>query len=227
MNLHLFSIPGESSLQNIVAASKPYLKEHPRPIILYLPAAGSTLNLEYLNRTRVAFETLAEVEVLDMTQPVPYMEIESIIKQATVLYVPGGNTYLLLDRLYRSGAFHLIQERVQAGMAFVGFSAGMVICGKNILTSSDQNECGYTEFTGLGFTQYNFSAHYPASDGEERVQRDSRIHQYHNLHTNQVLALEDDEGIEIDNEGIKVVHGHCWLFDPSGEKVLLEKGYLG
>ena len=112
--------------------------------------------------------------------------------RATVLYIPGGNTYLLLDRLYQSGAFCLIQARVLAGMPLVGFSAGMVICGPNILMSNNKNVCGSTEFTGLGFTEYNFMAHYPSDDGEERARRDSRICRYHNSHTNPVLALEDD-----------------------------------
>ena len=61
----------------------------------------------------------------------------------------------------------MIQVRVEAGVPVVGFSAGMIICGQNILTTNDDNECGSTEFTGLGFTKYNFVAHYPAGDGAE------------------------------------------------------------
>jgi peptidase E len=108
----------------------------------------------------------------------------------------------------------------------VGFSAGMVICGENILTTNDKNDCGSTKFTGFGFTEYNFVAHYPAGDREVQVQRDSQICQYHNSHANPVLALEDDGCVEIDREGAKVVRGHCWLFELGKEKILLDQGYI-
>jgi peptidase E len=112
-------------------------------------------------------------------------------------------------------------------MPFVGFSAGMLICGENILTSNDDNDCGSTRFSGFGFTKYNFVAHYPARDGEDRAERDNRICEYHNRHANPVLALQDDGYIEIDGEGTKVVRGNCWLIEAGGEKKLLEQGRIG
>jgi dipeptidase E len=227
MNLHLLNLPGADSIQDIVAASKPYLAARPDPVLLYLPAATETLNPEHAEVTRTAFESLAEVEILDLTQPVPLADLESALGRASVLYIPGGNSYLLLERLYQSGAFYLIQARVRGGMPLVGFSAGMVICGPNILTSNNINVFGVTEVTGLGFVEHNFVAHYPAGDGDERALRDSQIRAYHNAHTNPVLALEDDGWIKIDEKGTQVVRGHCWLFEPGMEKVLLEQGYVG
>ncbi len=214
-------------MQDILAASKPFLLAQAHPVILYLPAAEVTFNSEYFDLTRTVFENLAEVDVLDLKTLISLTNIESVLERATMLYIPGGNTYLLLDCLYRSGAFGLIQERIRAGMPLVGFSAGMVICGVNILTSNDKNDCGTKKFTGLGFTKYNFAAHYPGGDEGESIQGDSRIYEYHKSHANPVLALEDDGYVEIDSEGAKVVRGHCWLFEPGKEKVLLKHGYIG
>jgi len=219
-------MPGEYPLQDIVAASKPHLALRADPVILYISAAAPVLNPEYVDITRTAFENLAEVEILDLTQPIPFVDVEHAIQETAVLYIPGGNTYLLLERLYRSKAFHLIQTRIQAGMPLLGFSAGMRVCGENILTSNDINDCGCTKYTGFGFTEYNFVAHYPAGDGEESVQRDHRIREYHHDYANPVLALEDDGCVEIGHEGTKIVRGHCWLFEPGREKVLLEHGYI-
>jgi peptidase E len=227
MNLHLLNLPGAYPIQDIVAASKPSLGVQPDPVLVYLPAATERINPEHVEVTRTAFEHLAEVEVLDLSQPVPQVDLEHVLQRATVLYIPGGNTYLLLDRLRTSEAFTLIQDRVQAGMLWVGFSAGMVICGPNVLTSNNINVFGITEVTGLGFTEYNFVAHYPADDDKERAQRDSQIRAYHNAHTNPVLALEDDGWIKIDDNGTQVVRGHCWLCEPDGQKVLLEVGPVG
>ena len=221
MNLHLLNLPGAYPIQDIVTASKPYLAAQPDPVLVYLPAATETIDPEHVEVTRTAFESLAEVEILDLTQPIPSLDLESALGRATVLYIPGGNSYLLLDRLYQSGAFGLIQARVRGGMPLVGFSAGMVICGPNILTSNNINLFGITEVTGLGFTEYNFMTHYPAGDGSERALRDSEVRAYHNAHTNPVLALEDDGWIQIDDQGTQVVRGRCWLFEPGKEKMLL------
>jgi peptidase E len=227
MELHLLNLPGAYPIQDIVTASKPHLAAQPDPVLVYLPAATETINPEHVDITRTAFEHLAEVEILDLSQSVPWGDLDRILQRATVLYIPGGNTYLLLDRLRTSGVFSLIQARVQTGMLWVGFSAGMVICGPNILTSNNQNVCGLTDFSGLGFSTYDFMAHYPAGEGEERAQRDGRIRRYHTAYANPVLALEDDGWIKVDDTGTQLVRGHCWLFEPGREKVLLELGYVG
>jgi peptidase E len=220
-------MPGEHPLQDVVAASRPYLAQRTYPAVLYLPAAGSTVEPRHVELTRTAFGELGRVVLLDLTRPVPLMDIESALGQADVLLIPGGNTYWLLENLRRRGAFELIQARVRSGLPLVGFSAGMLVCGQNILTSNNQNDCGSTEFAGFGFTEYNLAAHYPADGGAERVRRDARIHEYHTHHANPVLALEDDGYVEIDDEGAAVVRGHCWLFEPGFEQRLLARGRIG
>jgi peptidase E len=67
MQLHLFSMPGEYPLRDIVAAGQPHLLAQPQPTVLYLPATGVTIKEEYVEMTREAFKGLAQVEVLDLT----------------------------------------------------------------------------------------------------------------------------------------------------------------
>lgn len=103
MNLHLFSMPGADPLQNVVTASKPHLAGRTHPVILYLPAAGATLISRFVDITRTVFANLAEVEVLDLTQPIKVVDIESVLERTTVLYIPGGNTYSLLGMVQNLG----------------------------------------------------------------------------------------------------------------------------
>src|SRR5690349_12841403 len=50
-----------------------------------------------------------------------------------VLYVQGGNTFYLLDRMRRSGADGIIHKLVAAhGMVYCGVSAGSIIAGPDI-----------------------------------------------------------------------------------------------
>ena len=54
-------------------------------------------------------------------------EIEDILRRAALVYVPGGNTFLLNHRLHVSGIMPYLRKKVQAGLPFVGFSAGMIL----------------------------------------------------------------------------------------------------
>jgi hypothetical protein len=101
-----------------------------------------------------------------------------------------------------------------------------VICGQNILTSNDRNDCGLTDFTAFGMISYNFMAHYPGRDAAAQALKDNLIRKYHTAHANPVLALEDDGYIKIDHQGVNIVRGHCWLFELGQEKILLEHGYI-
>ena len=85
MKLYLLSMPGAYPIQDILAASKPYLKAQPGPTLLYLPAAGSTLKSEYVDLTQTVFEGLAMVEILDLTRPLPFVNIENALERAAVL----------------------------------------------------------------------------------------------------------------------------------------------
>ncbi len=213
MQLHLFSMPGEYPLRDVVAAAKLHLLAQSQPIVLYLPATSVTIKGEYVDLMREAFRGLAQVEVLDLTVEV-YPDFDAILERASLLCIPGGNTYLLLRRLYQSGLFGLIQQRVRQGLPLVGFSAGMLVCGANILTSNDINCCACTQFTGFGFVPYNFVAHYPGAEGPELDRVNERIVEYyHAFHTNPVLALEDDGYIRVDGRRVELVRGRGWLFE--------------
>ena len=66
-------------------------------------------------------------------------EIENVIRDAALVYITGGNTFLLNHRLHVSGVMPYLKEKIQNGLPMVGVSAGMVLCGPNILTSKDMN----------------------------------------------------------------------------------------
>ena len=87
MNLHLLNLPGADPIQDIVAASKPYLVGRTHPVVVYLPP---TLSPKYVAITRTAFDDLAELVVLDLTKPIALTAIESTLGQANVLFIPGG-----------------------------------------------------------------------------------------------------------------------------------------
>ena len=215
MQLHLFSSQGASGIENIVNVCSALLSSQLNPAVAYLPAAA--VGNRWIRFTEEAFKDLAAILVLDPDHQT-VAEVDDVLKRASVLYIPGGNTYVLQHRLQASRLLPLVQQYVGHSLPLVAFSAGTVLCGPNILTTNDMNVCASTTFDGLAFTLFNFNVHFPATDGSERSLRDNRVWEYHQFHTNSVLALEDDAYIMVRDRTIELIRGTCWRFDPGQER---------
>lgn len=220
MNIHLFSDPGEN-IQNIVEASQPYLENKDDPTVAYLPLASLYVE-RWLDEAERAFKGLARLETVNaelMTQK----EIEEIIRRASLVYIPGGNTFLLNHRLHVSGVMAYLRRAVQTGMPLIGFSAGMILCGPNILTSTDMNTVETPHFDGLKVSPFNFFAHYPLDIHGQSV-KDEWLADYHFFHDNPVLMLCDGAYINVEGKKTTLVRGEAYVLRKDSEKEKVEEG---
>jgi len=222
MQLHLFSNPGDD-IRNIIEVSRPYLEDKDEPTVAYLPLA-SLYAEKWLDDNERAFKGLARLEMVNaelMTQK----EIEEVVRRAALVYIPGGNTYLLNHRLHTSGVMPYLRKKVAAGLPFVGFSAGMVVCGPNILTSKDMNTVGTSHFDGLNVSPFNFSAHY-ALDAYGQSVQDEWLGDYHFFQDNPVIMLCDGAYVKTDRKKTTLVRGEAWILRKDSEKEKLEEGNI-
>jgi len=223
MNLHLFSTPGENDIRYIVEASRPHLEEKDDPILAYLPLA--TLYTEqWLELTETAFKGLANVKSIN-TELMSQKEIENIVRDASLVYIPGGNTFLLNHRLHISGVMSYLRKKVQSGLPVVGFSAGAILCGPNILTSKDLNTVGTPHFEGLNATPFNFSPHYPLDSYGQSV-KDAWLADYHFFHDNPVVMICDGAYVKVDGKKTTLARGEAYILRKDQEKEKLETGKL-
>jgi dipeptidase E len=114
--------------------------------------------------------------------------------RAEALFMGGGNTYALLKRLREAGLLPAIRARVEAGMPYVGASAGSNVAGPTILSTNDWNVVALDRFDALGLVGFNVNPHYKEIDpamapGSET--RDDRIREYHVVNPNPVVGLEE------------------------------------
>lgn len=221
MHLHLFSTPGKNDLRSIVDASRPYLEEKDEPVIAYMPLAS--LYAERWRRLHdEAFQglgTLVEINTELMSQK----EIENVLREASLVYIPGGNTFLFNHRLHLSGVMPYLKRKVQTGLPVVGFSAGMVVCGPNILTSRDMNTVETPHFDGLSASPFNFLAHYPLDAYGQSIV-DDWLGDYHFFHDNPVVMVCDDGYIKVDGKKTSLVRGEAYILRKDQEKERLEEG---
>jgi dipeptidase E len=150
------------------------------------------------------------------------------LDRAGALFVGGGNTYALLQRLRRAGLPDPIRDRVRAGMRYVGSSAGSNVAGPNILTTNDWNVVGLDVFDALGLVPFNVNPHYLEVDpamapGSET--REERIAEYHLVRDNPVVGIEEGTLVRVEG-GTATVHGRgrVKLFERGGAPRWFEPG---
>ena len=220
MNLHLFSTPGRDDIRYILEAARPYLADKDDPTLAYLPAAS--LGNTYQEFTEKAFRGLARIATLN-TELMTLPEMEAIIRSAALVYIPGGNTYLLNHRLHLGNIIEYLRKKVSAGLPLIVFSAGTLLCGPNILTSNDINTVASPYFSGLNIIPFNFSCHYP-EDEIARLEKDEWLSEYHVFHDNPVILLADGAYLRVEGKKTQLVQGPAWILRKGQEKQPLEAG---
>lgn len=222
MQLHLFSSPGENDIRYIVEASRPYLANKVDPIVAYMPLASLYAErwMEFHER---AFQGLARLETISAELMTP-REIEDILRRAALVYVSGGNTFLLNHRLHLSGILPFLRKKIQAGLPYVGFSAGAILCGPNILTAKDLNTVGTPHFESLNVVAFNFLVHYDGDDYGQSAVHDEWLEDYFFFHDNPVILLGDGAHVKVDGKKTTLVRGNAWIRRKDEEKERLEPG---
>jgi dipeptidase E len=221
INLQLLSNPGDRDIRWVLEACRPYLADKDDATVAFLPQAWLNVR-HWLDYTVRSFQGLARVELID-TEQMDLPTMEAVIRRAQVVYISGGNTFLLNHRLHISGLMAYLRKKVQAGLPVVGFSAGMIVCGPNILTANDMNSVETNHFEGLKASSFNFFPHYTADDYGQSAQ-DEWLSEYHSFHDNPVIMLSDSAYVRVEGKKTTLVRGDAWIWRRDSEKEKLEVG---
>ena len=219
-NLHLFSSPGKDDIRYVIEASRPYLKDRDDATVAYLPLA-SLFAERWQTDTEDAFKSLARLETIN-AETMSLTQMEDVVRRAALVYIPGGNTFLLNHRLHVSRLMIFLRKKVQAGLPVVAFSAGAILCGPNILTSKDMNTVETSQFDGLNVSPFNFFAHYAMDDYGQSV-HDDWLSDYHFFHDNPVVMMSDGAYVKMDGKKTTLIRGEAWVLRKGQEKEKLEE----
>jgi dipeptidase E len=195
-------------------SGRPFLEHCREAIVDFLGSArrvgfvtAASLNNEkdYCERARAALEPvgLAVEHVHWNRQPLAALE------RVDAVFVGGGNTYALLQRLHRAKLVEAIRARVLAGTPYVGSSAGSNLAGPTILTTNDWNVVGLDRFDALGLVPFNVNPHYLEADpamAAHSETRDDRIREYHVVNGNPVFGIEEGTWVGVE-DGVATVGG--------------------
>src|SRR4051794_23937226 len=121
------------------------------------------------------------------------------VRHAPALYVGGGNTFRLLDALYRLGLLGVLGERGGAGVPYLGVSAGTNVACPTVQTANDMPITLPPNLGALGLVPFQVNPHYFPGPTYYRVgdrylehdgeTRDDRVREFHGLHDTPVVGL--------------------------------------
>ena len=141
------------------------------------------------------------------------------ILEAEVVMMGGGNTFRLLDSLYRLNVIEGLRQRIRAGATrYIGASAGTNVACPTIRTTNDMPICRLPVFDALGLIPFQINLHYVDADplstymGETR---DTRIEEFLEENDCPVLAMYEGSWLQIRDAQASVT-GPARLFQREG-----------
>src|SRR5680860_1473706 len=181
---------------NIVAErfKKVVLKKDPnKTSFLVISVQDNESDAFYLQKTKDELNKIGatDIHIFELRE-----EKFDITKEYDVIYVCGGNTFVYLDRMRKTGLDKYIIDSVRNNRSiYVGVSAGSIIAGPNIEIASwgkdsDPNNIKLTNLSGLNLTNIVVYPHY-------REELKSDLDKFRERYEYQVEELEDNQAIRL------------------------------
>ncbi len=176
------------------------LKVHFKDIdtILFIPFArpGGMSHEAYTNMVQLAFSKIGKT-VKGLHE---FEKPTEAIKNAKGIFTGGGNTFVLVDQLYKINVLDTLKTVIESGTPYLGTSAGSNICGLTIGTSNDMPIAYPKSFQTLGVVPFNINPHYLDPDPSSTHMgetRETRIQEFHHFNSQPVVGLREGSYLEV------------------------------
>lgn len=171
--------------------------------VLFIPFArpGGQSHDQYTEKARRGLKSLGKT-VIGIHQTPDY---KTAIKTADAIFVGGGNTFLLVAKLYEYDLIKVLRNTIKHGTPYLGTSAGSNICGITMQTTNDMPIILPKSFKTMGIVPFNFNVHYqdPDPNSHHRGEtRETRIKEFQNLNNIHVIGLREGSWLKVTKEDI-------------------------
>ena len=207
---------GQEFLEHAVSDIKNFLGAEVKRV-LFVPFAGVTRSYdEYAAAVSGRFEEMGYA--LDSVHRAA--DAIEAVRSAEAIAVGGGNTFHLLRELYKLGLIESIRERVEAGTAYIGWSAGSNVACPTIRTTNDMPIVEPQSFDALNLVPFQINPHYTdeqltGHSGETREQRIAEFTKANPEAT--VVGLREGSILRIEGQTVKLLGEKTARIFKSGE----------
>ena len=166
--------------------------------IIFIPYARPG-GISYDNYTEKAREAFGKIGISvkgihEFESPV------EAIEKAEGIFTGGGNTFELVNQLYKNNLIDVLKDVLEKGTPYLGTSAGSNICGVTMMNTNDMPIVYPPSFHTLEMIPFNINAHYldPNPDSTHMGEtRETRIKEYHVFNETPVLGLREGSWLEV------------------------------
>ena len=171
--------------------------------VVFIPYARPS-GLTYDEYTTIAKKAFATIDI-DIKGVHEFENAQEAIKNANGIFVGGGNTFELVDKLYKENLIQTIKNVVLNGTPYFGTSAGSNICGLTMKTTNDMPIVYPPSFDTLGLINFNINPHYLDPDPNSTHKgetRETRINEFHIYNATPVLGLREGSWLQVKGDKI-------------------------
>lgn len=195
------TVHGSGYLEYILDELASFFKD--AKTILFIPYArpGGISHDDYTKKAADAFLKINKkvVGIHTFKNPV------EAVKNAEAIFTGGGNTFVLVNMLYKNNLIAVLKETLTNGTPYLGTSAGSNICGLAIKTSNDMPIVYPPSFNTLGLVPFNINPHYLDPDTNSTHMgetRETRIKEFHSYNTPPVIGLREGSWLRVKGDSI-------------------------
>lgn len=173
--------------------------------IIFIPYArpGGISHEQYTEIVSKAFKKIGKTIIGLHTCKNPTEAIEN----AEGIFTGGGNTFVLVNQLYKTNTLPTLRKKIFEGTPYLGTSAGSNICGLTMQTTNDMPITYPPSFKTLGIIPCNINPHYldPIKGSTHMGEtRETRIKEFHAHNNIPVIGLREGSWLEVKNQTIKL-----------------------
>ena len=194
--------------------------------LLFIPYARPG-GISYDDYTAIAKKAFDKINIDVIGLHAHKNPIEAIQK-AVAIFTGGGNTFELVNQLYKNDVLSVLKQVIDNGTPYLGTSAGSNICGVTMMNTNDMPIVYPPSFKTLGCIPFNINAHYlDPIEGSTHMgeTRETRIKEYHIFNDTPVLGLREGSWLAVNEHIITLKGNHsARLFIQNQKPIELESG---
>lgn len=205
-------------------SARPVMKTHYegcRRVVLVLHATYPDARDKMEARLRAAFADLGvkQVESLHHSNAAGQA---ALLENADGIFVGGGETFVLLEELYRLHQIEIIRRRVQAGVPYGGSSAGANVAGLLIGTTNDFPVADIPSREALAIFPAAINPHHPLPNAKAEFEgRVGKIKTYLQFNPDESVLALANTSIAVLRDGVAtLVTGRGWTYSHAGVRTL-------
>jgi len=198
-------------ISNSIMHGREYLDHCADEIVEFLGSVKSILFIPYALFDFNEYETIAKkrFQKLDIVlNSIHHAQNPAKeVTDAQAIFIGGGNTFRLLNHLYKNDLIKSIKKRVGEGMLYIGASAGSNVACPTIKTTNDMPIVQPPSLHALDLIPFQINPHYVDPDprskhkGETRTQR---IKEFHEENDSSVIGLREGSWLRVENKTIQL-----------------------